>query len=145
VKARQSGLGHVLISSENQLADCSGELALVCFEVSPATEGVDRAFTLDDAVTRLRASIDARDPSSLSVFTALLAAAGWLEEHGYADRHWLSGETDAFAVEDGFPRITPAQLAVGVSNVKYRLELLACAPFRRSVESALSIVAGEYA
>jgi len=145
VKARQAGLGHILISSEDQLADCSGELGLVCVEISPATSGSEGAFTLDDAVQRIGALVEARDPSAQPVFSALLAAAGWIEEHLYDDRHWVDGPFDAYAVGDGFPRITPAQLEAGISGVKYQLDLLACEPFRRSFESALSLIAGEYA
>jgi hypothetical protein len=143
IKARQAGLGHVRISSENQLSDCSGELALVCVELSPAVESADGAFTLDDGVFRVRALVESKEPSTLPVFTALLAAAGWLEEHVYNDRYWVAGAIDAYAVQDDFPRITPDQIPAGVSSVKYQLELLACAPFRRSFESALSMIAGE--
>jgi hypothetical protein len=145
VKARQAGLGHVLISSEAQLADGSGELALVCVEISPAAELMEGSFTLDQLVNRVRARTQSLDPSSLAVLNALLAAAGWLEEHVYDDRCWVVGTIDAFAVREGFPRITPAQLQPGVSNVRYRLDLLACAPFQRPFEDALSMISGDHA
>lgn len=145
VKARQAGLGHVIISSEAQLADCSGKLFLVAVEISPATEGAPKAFTLDDAVLNVRSRVEAADPGSLPILNALLAAAGWLEEHRYDDRSWVAGAIDAFAVSEGFPRIVPAQLPGGVSCTTYRLELGVCDPFRRPFAEALSTIAGELA
>ena len=143
VKARQAGLGHVLISSEQQLADCSGKLFLLTVELSAASDRADGAFTLDDLVERVRFAVRSADPASLSLLDALLAAAGWIEEHRYDDRHWISGSINAFAVQEGFPRIVPSQLSSGISQVGYRLDLLACAPFERPIEDAVTSIAGE--
>ena len=75
----------------------------------------------------------ASDPMAL---TELLREVGYEPElaHRWADYRWSQLETAVYRVEAGFPRLTPrelqpAELPVGVSHFRYRVDLAAAQAF----------------
>ena len=129
-KARRgAATPYVLITSEHQL-DSQGcyMLFLHVVDLSPAPEGEAQAFTVSEAARRVRDRISL-DNATEDKYDALLAAAGFRWEDDYSDFKWLEGPSRIYEVTDDFPRVTATQIATGVSNVRYSISLVECAPF----------------
>lgn len=130
-KARRgTAMPFVSISSEFQL-DASGTEALFMHVVDLATAqpGSPKAFTVTDLAARLRDDVVTRDPGALEPFESLLAATGFLWEDDYSESRWIETGSCLYEIVDEFPCIDAASAPLGVSGVKYKLELAACAPF----------------
>lgn len=113
------------ITNEHQLDDMGlRELYLVHQSVNRGAEGE----SLMDLVDGLRADdrlLPARDE-----FEDRLLESGWVEEHRRwyeEDRYSLVGR-DCYHVSAGFPRLVSEDLASGVSEVSYMIDLSTCQP-----------------
>jgi hypothetical protein len=143
LKCRQGGRPYVKISSEHQLdRDGLTALFLVVVELTPASEQVDGAFTLDDLVTRLRSLVDHVSPRQTAQFNGLLATAGFLDQHNYSDRWWLQIGLRVFEVGEGFPCVVPTMLPSGITETRYHLDLGACASFSTDEDRLFSAFFG---
>lgn len=125
------------ISNENQL-DRTGlaELLLVHQAVRSGATGV----SLADLVDALRAEPALAEQQML--LEERLLCAGWLDLHRpqYAHEGYTLAMRRCYRIEDGFPRVTPADLPEGVQNVSYHVDLAGCAPYmipERAVRDAL--------
>jgi hypothetical protein len=58
-----------------------------------------------------------------------LLAYGWLDAHRsqYAQDRYRLARRRCFAVRDGFPRLVPYTVPLGVSGVSYTLDVSSCA------------------
>ncbi|MES0032093.1 PD-(D/E)XK motif protein [Mesorhizobium sp. M0040] len=138
VKTCQGGRPVVEITSEHQL-DPRGlqHLFLAVVPVTPAPAGTAGALTLDGMVAEIQGTL-ASDPATLEQFEALLLAAGWSADAGYAEPLWLTGVPDWFDASGEFPRISATGLPPGVTTVRYHLHLDVCTPFLVDKASALA-------
>lgn len=130
-KARRGGAKpFIVISSEHQL-DSSGvdSLFLCVFELDQAPSDANYSFTISDVAERVRNLIGVSDNGSLDAFEVLLLAAGFDWDDDYSDSQWVEGPHRIYSVENSFPRVVAGQILSGVSNVKYSLSLVECAPF----------------
>ena len=138
-KARAPGALNIQIASAGQLgSDETHALFLHVTEVAAAVDGSARACTVAQVVARTRELIEARAISALGEFEERLAATGYDDADDYADQLWTLGDADVFAVEEGFPRIVPSMVPPGVTEIRYRVNLAQCEPFRVEA-SAMSL------
>lgn len=127
VKARASTKRSVRISSEFQLeTPPDGRMVLVIETIDRVTEG---GRSLPELVDETAAMVAAAEGD----FRQRLSEYGWFERHRerYAGSAWIvRDEADHDAETEGFPRIVPADLAPGVSGVRYSLEVRALSSAR---------------
>lgn len=125
----------VSISSEFQL-DASGTEAFFMHVVDLATAQPDspKSFTVTELAARVRADVELRDPSALEHLESMLSAAGFLWDDDYSSSCWVETGSSLYEIVDQFPRIDAASVPMGVSGVKYKLELAACTPYKTDYE-----------
>lgn len=142
-KARRgAATPYVLITSEHQLdGDGCDSLFLHVVDLSHAPEGAADAFTVTDAVRRVRDRI-ALDNVATDKFEALLTAAGFRWEDDYSDFKWIEGSNRIYEVAEGFPRVTAKEIATGVSNVRYSLSFVECERFIVEAKALVEAIAG---
>lgn len=129
---RSTGSPVMKIASERQLDDL-GLKALYLLHLS--LEKMNGAGeTLPQIVTTLR-QLFASDPLTTVLFEDKLLNAGYLETHSarYEVAGYTLHDTNIYLVRDGFPRITPRNLALGVGNVEYAVTVAACQSFTTSI------------
>ena len=127
----------ITVSGADQLDNSRGRILLahLRFRVSP--DGT----TLPELVESVRARLAEEAPSSLSVFTAQLLSAGYVDVHAenYIARLTLD-TVEFYEVTSGFPCIGRADLRPGVLDCTYRIGLDACAPWVASDDALSSLM-----
>lgn len=133
----------VRITSERQL-DVTGTEALFLLIVVLDEREVDGSpgaggRSLPEQIHRLRAALPA---AMLEAFDDRLLDYGFLEADAtrYECRRFTRRHEHAFLVSGEFPRLTEADLPVGVGDVSYKLSLSACEPFAVSIEQLLAAI-----
>lgn len=129
----------VRIASERQLDDGGlGVLLLLLYSID-ARPGLGE--TLNAAVDDVRGLADADALATAAVEDALLDA-GYSDLHRerYAGFGYTVREVACYRVQDGFPRITEAQVPSGVGRVSYEISASACAPFEQDLRTAGDLV-----
>ena len=136
-KARRGGATpYISVGSENQL-DESGvdQLYLHVAEFDQAPADSPSGMTVADVVDRIEGSLLSVDPNACTSFEALLSAAGYRKEDDYSNFLWIEGATAIYLITGDFPRVALSELRTGVSNVKYSVSLIECAPFETSIDA----------
>ena len=127
----------IKVSTADQLDISRGRILLahLRFRVSP--DGT----TLPEMVESVRTQLAEKAPSSLSVFTAHLLSAGYVDVHAenYTARLMLDA-VEFYEVRSGFPRIGRADLRPGIVDCTYRIDLDACAPWVVSDDALSSLM-----
>ncbi|MEV0623995.1 PD-(D/E)XK motif protein [Nonomuraea sp. NPDC050404] len=121
------------ISNERQLEAAAHTTSLFLVHQAVSTSG--DGTSLGELVDELRNH--PKVTPELSWFENCLLEAGWLDIHRdqyVNDRYFLS-RRQAFAVDATFPRITPSDLAPGVSGVSYLVDLSSCSSHRVDEET----------
>jgi hypothetical protein len=115
--ASAGGLVHIY--DPMQLEPDSGrELLLACQEVVPAGTGEQR---LPEHIARVRSQLGV-DNGLVGDFDRLIAESGYLPDHEAEYREDFElGDLRLFRVVDGFPRLPPAVVPLGVSHVSFAL------------------------
>ena len=144
-KARRGGAApYVAISSEHQLDDAGVDrLFLHVVELDREQAPDKPASTLTEVVDRCRTAIAERDVGAVDLFEGLLIASGFSWEDDYSDTRWAEGKHSLFAVAEGFPRLGAVTCPVGVSNVKYTIDLGHLGAFRVSLDDLVDSLRGE--
>ena len=133
----------IRIASAEQLeSDETHALFLHLTEIAVAVEGTSAAVTVTEMVKRVREFIGSQDTSALGEFEERLMAAGYTDADDYADHLWLIGDTAIFEVVEGFPRIIPPMIPSGVGDVRYRIILAECEPFRVEAADLSAAISG---
>ena len=119
--------GLVHINDPLQLEPDDGKsLFLACQEVVPVDEGAER---LPDHVGRVRTAIGS-DSGLTGDFERLLADSGYLPAHEPEYREGFRlGDLRVFAVTEGFPRLGPSAIPLGVKNVRFALAVASLASY----------------
>ena len=118
----------VSISNVRQLDDTGLIQLFLCQGVYDFRQ--DSGETLKMLIERLRQLL-APSPSAADIFEERLLAAGYIEPSPSPfERYGFSRRSRrAFHLEDGFPRLLESSLPQGISDVRYTLNLAACAAF----------------
>ncbi len=123
---------YLLISSEAQLDNTSGKIA-VCHQTLAACTDDDReAESLNQLVEDIRVRCRAHSLVACDLLDAGLLAAGYRARPEYDEEKWKPSQSRYFEVIDDFPRLVPTLLPPGVSRVSYRITLGTCERFERS-------------
>ena len=124
------------ISSEHQLDLVSGNIAL--FHQVFSTSAEPEARTLAALVDEVRLAILRTAPPAASLLEARLIQIGYEPLPDYDVESLRLATRNAYEVKADFPRVCASDLSPGLSHVRYRLSLEACAPFRIEVQDLLS-------
>ena len=127
----------VRIANERQLDyRNTGRLYLVTFALDVRRDGPGQA--LPDLVGNLREKM--RPIGMSAEFEQRLNRGGYLQTqaHLYADRRYAVRQRLVHVVSEGFPRITERDLATGLSDVSYIVDLHAASAFRTTESEMIS-------
>lgn len=100
--------------------------------------------TLPEIVTKVRDTIAGMDPGAATTLDAALFEAGYLDTHAgaYATNTFKVIRERWFHVRDDFPRLTTANVSLGVAAVRYSVSLSGCIPFEVQPARAAELMAG---
>jgi hypothetical protein len=138
--------GACRISNELQL-DSTGLGAL--YLVRQVVERDYASPSLGEVIDELRDHPLVR--ADLAVFENSLLEYGWIDAYRsrYVQDHFALASRRYYAVLDGFPRLVPGTLPLGISGVSYLLDISSCAPYevgeetvRDSLAQAMPIAEG---
>lgn len=141
---RGNGPGRLLISSERQL-DLVGlsDLYVAYVRLDQRQEGP--GITLADLIEDVRKSI-ADSTFADQLFREKLLNYGWHDSAAELRRErYEVRSNELFEVVDGFPRIVPDDLALGVSGVSYSVERSAIEAFLRRWDTLIAKLKEEVA
>ena len=129
-KASGGSKASVKISSEHQLDGAGADrLFLHVAEVLAVADDTPGAFTLTRFAASIRDRLARGDGFAVGAFEDRLCATGFDWADDYSDRWWLAGRKTLYEVRDGFPRVIPATIPVGVARVRYEISLDECHGF----------------
>lgn len=136
VKCSVSRIDEVHIANEHQLDSAMRPLFLCRVRVDHAREATIGSLTLPQLYNQVRATIGSDSARSALDDTASMAGFS-TEDPALDDVHFTIRGTDLFEVREGFPRLTPTDLPLGISRVAYTLSAAALAPYRTAIEHIL--------
>ncbi|MEO5716395.1 MAG: PD-(D/E)XK motif protein [Luteolibacter sp.] len=124
----------VRITSERQLDETGVGILFLHVVVVDEREVSMSADTPGQSLSALVAAVRGRlagELSTLALFNDLLFHRGWLDEHAprYDSQRLTLREELTYRIQLGFPRLTEADLPIGVGDVNFALSLAACEPF----------------
>jgi hypothetical protein len=138
VKFTSSKIPKIRITSERQLdAQNLSHLYLILYV---AEQVKDRGFSLNSIIEQIRNKITGNH-NALKFFNERLILVGYFEEdfENYNSQYALK-KNYKYLVENDFPKIVSSDLASGVYNTSYYIELSAIEPFVVNVESVIELV-----
>lgn len=138
VKFTSSKTPKIRITSERQLdAQNLSHLYLILYV---AEQVKDRGFSLNSIIEQIRNKITGNH-NALKFFNERLILVGYFDEdfENYNGQYALK-KNYKYLVENDFPKIVSSDLASGVYNASYYIELSAIEPFVVNVESVIELV-----
>ena len=129
----------VSVSSERQLDDTGlGSLSLFVLTLQ---EMEARAMSLPEAVENVRRRLK-KDTNAASIFEEGLISAGYVDSDAdkYLKRYAIR-KTEAFRVQEGFPRIIT--VSSGVGDLKYSVAVSACGSYAMTTDELFDVFEGE--
>ena len=129
----------LLISSEAQL-DTSGSRLLLCHQAVARAPSGGGAVSLNALIDDLTGQITAAGSIVLEQVEEALEACRYTRREEYDEPEWLLTDRRLFDVRDGFPRLTPTMLPIGVHAVSYAIQLSACLSFAVELDCTLAEV-----
>lgn len=121
-----SSADSVRISTESQLTTYLKTLHLrVVFLAQDADCGI--GTSLNDLVRQLREKIS--DNDLIATFDSRLLEVGYIDIPEYDFPCFSVAQIRTYEIRDGFPRITPESLAIGISNVSYSISFSSIVEF----------------
>ncbi len=127
------------VSSVNQLdGDWPGNLLVAFNELAETPEGT----SLPELASRIGETFRTASASAAAAFEDRLLQSGYLaaQSGNYSLRRWRVVRRFFFRVDGDFPRIRRAELRSGILDVRYRVALSACLPFRVPEQEAIELV-----
>lgn len=118
----------IRVANEHQLSSLPGK-PLLLFFIAFSPEAGEAGETLGEAISAIRKILQVK-PEALAAFEERLAAAGYFDVHSdiYTTRYTVESQR-VFRVAEGFPRLTPENLPLGVHHTTYTVTLDACGAF----------------
>jgi hypothetical protein len=132
----------LIISSLSQLDTGSGNIILCHQTFSVGSEHDAGVVTLRSLVANLRSTIRDSDPLAGDLFQTALLEAGYSDKDEYGELHYMGLVRCMFRVEDSFPRLVPTAVPVGISDVRYQINISACMEFEVGFEELTKEVFG---
>lgn len=118
----------VTISSLEQLDEGPKPLRLSVFQLERSVSDAAPAFSAADLVGEVRDAV--RDDSAARAsLEEKLALAGFRDHQTYSTRWYTLSGVSHFNVVEGFPRVQRADVAPGVVDVRYGVDLRQCANY----------------
>lgn len=138
IKSRYSTTHALQIASEHQLE--GDNITLVCVEVASSSNELPGFKTLPEYASWARDSLT-QDGGDLEVFDSALEQIGFNpNDETYSEDYFQAQSYTYFDVSGNFPRITSRDIAIGLSSVKYRIDLTSIDEFIIDEETALSLM-----
>lgn len=138
VKFTSSKTPKIKITSERQLdAQNLSHLYLILY----VAEGVkDNGFSLNSIIKKIRDKIS-KNHNSLKFFNEKLILIGYFDEdfENYTTQYAIRNNYK-YLVENDFPKIVSSDLAIGIFNASYYIELSSIEPFIVNVKSVIELV-----
>lgn len=138
VKFTSSKTPKIRITSERQLdAQNLSHLYLILYG---AEQVKDRGFSLNSIIDQIRNKI-AGNHSALKLFNERLILVGYFDEdfENYDSQYALKMNYK-YSVDNDFPKLVSSDLATGIYNASYYIELSAIESFMVNVESIIELV-----
>lgn len=126
----------VNISNELQL-DNYGFTHLILCHIS-VDERIGSGTSLPNLVDEISGMLDSH---LIALFMDYLMEAGYhdIQRHLYADSGFIERSRNYYEITDNFPRVTPKDLRVGVSKVRYQIDLSGVYPIKDSESQLIKI------
>lgn len=123
VKSIRPGIDWVRVHSEFQLDGSGKDLTLTVVVLDDAASTDSGAITLRTVIDGIRSRL-VPTPAASEAFELALGKFDTSFSHSFYSSTWFRvRDFDTYPVDAGFPRLTPALLPRGVSDVEYRLTL----------------------
>jgi hypothetical protein len=130
---------HLKISSEAQL-DTGESTLFLCHQGIARSPTTAHSFTLNSLVHDLASAFARSGFSAADLFDVAITALGYGYQDDYDEPTWVLTDRRLFEIRDGFPRITPNMLPVGVMKVSYEILLRECEPFSADLAQVIDQV-----
>lgn len=128
VKTIRPNAADIHISSGFQLQTAARKIYLVVFELIDADPLTANHFSLNGLVSAIGDTL-CDNYDVMEIFEARLMAASYVNRDEYNKPLLLEKSMLKFEVKNSFPRISQESLMPGVKNVRYEIDLSACADF----------------
>ena len=130
IKTNRDDIDQISISSLEQLnTDRFSNIRLVSFGYRDVAQGDINGVSLNSLTAKV-AALCVKDPLLLREFNTALLEVGYVFNESYDHTSISIVRKDAYDIADNFPRITPANVEVGVTEVKYKISLPFIASFK---------------
>lgn len=126
VKTVYPGGMAITISSEKQLFSTLPKFSL---HVLTLENNEEQGISLNSMIELVRSDLFSHT-ESLEKFDALLAQMNYIRREEYDSPHLRITYENTYEVIDGFPRLTPASLPLGISKIRYSINLAHCEHFK---------------
>ena len=120
---------NIKISSIEQLFSQMPKLYLYVVTLGKTTEDNINAVNLPIMIDQISKILEEEDSTSINLFQDLLLEVGYDFSKKYYEYNYLFVEKHFYNVIDGFPRITPESIPIGIIRVTYNISLADCSPF----------------
>lgn len=124
----------VRISSEDQLDSIQDALFLLTCRLRESNEA-EQSLSLNELVGLIEGELS--DADAIEEFARKLGDYSYAPFQEYDKPRFVVAATEAYKVEDGFPRIVRFDLPDGITRVNYQIEIEHLASFRCSFEEML--------
>lgn len=144
VKSCRSPARGVKVSSEYQLFEPDGDRYLFVLPLQALDGGKNLGVSLIDLVSRVKSCLIG-DAIAMALWDQAVDALGFDETDSYyLQWHFESSDWLVFGLTEGFPSLTPLDLAEGISSVSYSLSIPSLSGFVVQIEDVLSLTVGGY-
>lgn len=144
VKSTRVPARSVVITSEHQLQVPAGGMHLFVRPLTTLASADTAGRALLDLVEEVKSELGG-SPRSRELWRSAVAAIGFDDgEDYYKQWRFESSEWQAYVVREGFPRITPESLPLGISSVGYSIRLEALEEYSEDAMTVLEEVATAY-
>jgi len=129
VKAVHSESRSVQISSAEQLfVSSSGKLTLMLVTIEEINDEHPASFSIPSLITEFRQKIEHDEEASIGLNDRLKNLKVLDSFHTYT-QHYLAPAVRTYEVSEGFPRVSPEVVPLGVDQLQYRLQIAALRKF----------------
>lgn len=135
VKASRTNQRNVRISSLEQLDD-EGLTSLYLLNLKVDKVARDQGRSLTDVVEAIRGELGSQPDSVFRDFEARLLGSGYHDIHApkYRRRAWVWSGTEIYQVDSNFPRLVRNNVAAGIAEATYGVDLGAATGSLRTIQ-----------
>lgn len=130
VKTIRPGCGEVTIASERQLDASARNIVLAVIELASADPAMQDAFNINALAREVSGLLTPFFDLKLH-YENLLFRVGYSPRSEYEAYSMILRDVSEFEVQRGFPALTASSLPNGVHSASFKLELSACAAYKK--------------